>query len=99
MLEIWEIQRIVTGRPTCFEVSLFCALTQAVKDGRAWRQLQETRLANVLVTLAFIFSSLDETPINHNMSWPLLRAPSQHQDPYNFIHGLQYHSSILVDFY
>lgn len=80
MLEIWEIQRIVTGRPTCFEVSLFCALTTGCQR-RTWRQLQEIRLANVLVTLAFMFSSLDETPINHNMSWPLLHAPSQHQDP------------------
>lgn len=78
MLQIWKIQRIVTGRPTCFEVSLFCALQRRIR-----RQLQIIWLANVLMTLEFIFSSLDKRHINHNVSWPLLHAPFQHQDPYN----------------
>lgn len=98
MLEMWEIQRIVTGRPTCFEVSLFCALTVGCQRW-VWSQLQDIRLANALVTLGCMFSSLDEIPINHNMSWQLLHAAFQHQDPYNFICGLQYHSSVLVEFY
>jgi len=42
---------------------------------RVWSQLQDIRLANVLVTLGCMVSSLDETPINHNMSWPLRHAP------------------------